>query len=273
MTDSDPRPGADPSASDAAVVPDLVARERRSDRPAVVDAARGRTHSYADVCTTAYKAGNVLRHLGVHDGARVAVEAAPAFQPLTTFLGSALLGAVTAFDAAPGTDARVVVVDARRESEFDLPPGSKLCAFGGAPDRADTTHWEGEVWSENPAFPPATYDPDAPVLAADGATHDHATLLDAARGAVDALDLTADDRVDLRAPLSDPRAVAAGVLAPLLAGGAVRLPVVGAEGGESGEADAAEAATAAVATGDSDPPDAPDVPTLWLADVSLSRSG
>lgn len=266
MTDSDPRPDADPSASDAAVVPDLVARERRSDRPAVVDAARGRTHSYADLCTTAYKAGNVLRHLGVHDGARVAVEVSAAFQPLTTFLGSALLGAITSFDAAPGTDARAVVVDAGRESAFDLPPGSKLCVFGGAPDRADTTHWEGEVWSENPAFPPATYEPDAPVLAADGATYDHATLLDAARGAADALDLTADDRVDLRAPLSDPRAVAAGVLAPLLVGGAVRLPAAEFESGDDGAADAGGAATAAVVIDESGES---GVPTLSLADVSL----
>lgn len=249
-----------PDPVDAAVVPDLVARDRRSGRPAVVDARRGRTLDYRDVCTTAYKAGNVLRHLGVHEGARVAVEPTAAPQPLLAFLGGALLGATVGFDAAPGTDARAVVVDTAREPEFDLPPGSKLCTFGDAPDRPDTTHWETEVWSENPAFPPLEYDPDDAVLAADGRTYAHAALLGAARDAAGALGPDADDRVDLRAPLADPRAVAAGVLAPLLVGAAIRLPADDRSAGAD-----APAATAAVVGPDA----APDVPAVSLPDVSL----
>lgn len=249
----------DPGRADATVVPDLIARDRRSDRPALIDAARDRTYGYDEFCTTAYRTGNVLRHLGVHGGARVAIEARAAPQPLLAFLGSALLGATAGFDAAPGTDARAVVADTDREAEFDLPPGSKLCTFGDPPERADTTHWETEVWSENPAFPPVEYDPDAPVLAADGGIYDHAGLLAAARDAAAALTLAAADRVALCAPLSDPRAVAAGVLAPLLVGAAVHLP------GDDAAPDA-PAATAAVGAG---PPAPSDVPTLSLADVSL----
>ncbi|QZP38329.1 AMP-binding protein [Halobaculum magnesiiphilum] len=236
------------------LVGDLVDRERRSERPALYAAALDRTYSYFDLCNTAAKAGNVLSHVGVREGDRLVVDADHHPQAVFTFLGAALLGAVTEFasDIDPECDARAVVVPVEREGEFDLPGGSKLVAFGGDPDRPGTTHWEAEVWSENPAFPPTFHDPADPVLrgrvgdavgdaagdtagdaggdgTGDGGSDDaraysHADLLAAAGEAVDALDLDADSRVAVRAPLSDPRAVAAGVLAPLVAGGAIALP-------------------------------------------------
>ncbi|WP_284013752.1 hypothetical protein [Halobaculum litoreum] len=94
------------------------------------------------------------------------------------------------------------------------------------------------MWSENPAFPPTFHDPADPVLRDPDAdrTYSHAELLDGARDAAATLELDADSRVAVRAPLTDPRTVAAGVLAPLLVGGAVALP----------EGDAPLDATAAV---------------------------
>lgn len=224
------------------LVGDLVDRDRRSERPALHAAELDRTYSYFDLCNTAAKAGNVLSHVGVRAGDRLVVDAEPRPQTVFTFLGAALLGAVTEFesDIDPECDARGVVVPVEREREFDLPGGSKLVAFGGGPDRPDTTHWEQEVWSENPAFPPTFHDPADPVLRdadADRA-HSHENLLAAARDAADALALDADSRVAMRAPLRDPRAVAAGVVAPLVAGGTIALPV----------GDAPLEATAAVST-------------------------
>ncbi|SHH64039.1 AMP-binding protein [Halobaculum gomorrense] len=249
--------------ADPTLVGDLVTRERRSDRLALHAAELDRTYSYFDLCNTACKAGNVLSHLGVREGDRVAVAPEPLPEPVLTFLGAALLGAVTEFDADidPESDARAVVVPAERESEFDLPGGSKLCVFGGAPDRPDTTHWEQEVWSENPAFPPTFHDPADPVLGdADGdRTYSHADLLEAARGVADALDLGADSRVAVRASLSDPRAVAAGVLAPLRVGGAIALP----------DGDAGLDATAAVVPGDADDADVPEGRSIGVGSVSL----
>ncbi|MFB6124259.1 MAG: acetyl-CoA synthetase [Haloferacaceae archaeon] len=204
------------------VVGDIVARERRSDRPALRVAARGRQYSYRDLCTTSWKAGNVLRYLGVHGGDRVDVAPVPSPQPLFTFFGSALLGAVAAFDElGPGS---VVVVPADREPEFDLPPGSDLVVFGDDPADPAVTHWEGTVWSENPAFPPVTVAPSSPALRTSTDAYTHRDLLDAAGRVADAAGLDDSSSVAVRASLSDPRTLVAGVLAPLSVGGNVVLP-------------------------------------------------
>jgi hypothetical protein len=118
----------------------------------------------------------------------------------------------------------VVLVPVDREAEFDLPPGSNLAVHGGAPSAPGTTHWEQEVWSENPAVHPADVSPADPALATADRRFDHAELLSAARDAVDAASLTADDEVAVRGSLGHPGVVAAGVLAPLLAGATVVFP-------------------------------------------------
>jgi hypothetical protein len=208
---------------DVAVVGDLLARERRGPDTALFDATRGKARSYRDVCTTAYKAGNVLRYLGVDGGDTVAIAPEPRPQPIFTFLGATLLGAVTRF--AVTVDAAAVVVPAAEESAVSPPPGTKLAVYGDAPASNETVHWEETVWSENPAFPPTPVDPSDPVLVApDGSTRDHRRTLEAARSVVEEWELGRDDGVALRAPLSDPRTVAAGVVAPLSVGGHVVLP-------------------------------------------------
>ncbi|WP_148415807.1 AMP-binding protein [Haloferax sp. KTX1] len=205
------------------VIGDLMARDRRSDRLALRVDGPGRTYTYHDLITTSYKAGNVLRYLGVRKGARVAVDPVSLPEPLLTFLGAAQLGAVTAFD--PAVEARATVVAVARESEFDdLPPGQKLAVFGGPPSSPATTHWEQEVWSENPAVHPEVVAPDDPALVADDREFAHGDLLDAARKVVADFDLEADDAVAVRSSLSHPGTVVAGVLAPLLAGGTIQIP-------------------------------------------------
>ncbi|CQR49905.1 MULTISPECIES: AMP-binding protein [Haloferax] len=205
------------------VIGDLMARDRRSDRLALRVDGPARTYTYHDLITTSYKAGNVLRYLGVRKGARVAVDPVSLPEPLLTFLGAAQLGAVSAFD--PAVEARATVVAVARESEFDdLPPGQKLAVFGGPPSSPATTHWEQEVWSENPAVHPEVVAPDDPALVADDREVTHGDLLDAARGVVADFDLEADDAVAVRSSLSRPGTVVAGVLAPLLAGGTIQIP-------------------------------------------------
>jgi acyl-coenzyme A synthetase/AMP-(fatty) acid ligase len=213
---------------DASVVGDLLARERRGPETALYDAARDRCRSYRDVCTTAYKAGNFLRYLGVDGGDTVGIAAEARPQPLFTFLGGALLGAVTRFDASAdaAADAAALLVSVDAEASVSAPPGTKLAVYGGAPARPDTVHWEETVWSENPAFPPTPVDPADPLVAAAGGseTHSHASVLAAARDVVEEWGLGPGDGVAVRASLSDPHTVAAGVVAPLLAGGHVVLP-------------------------------------------------
>ncbi|MFB6160490.1 MAG: acetyl-CoA synthetase [Haloferacaceae archaeon] len=223
-------------ARDAAVLGDLVARERRAPGTALrafPPDGPDRTYSYRDLATIAWKAGNFLRYLGVR-GAREAadpddsgrvVEVAPdpLPEPVATVLGAALLGAVVRLDPRGDGAARATVVHADDQGAFDPPPGTKLAVYGGEPARPGVEHWETAVWSENPRVHPATVEPgDAAILA--GSRYAHRDLLGAARGVVDSLSLAAGDRVAVRASLADPRAVVAGVLAPLLAGGTVVLP-------------------------------------------------
>jgi acyl-CoA synthetase (AMP-forming)/AMP-acid ligase II len=247
---------------DPALVGDLVARERRTGHTALRALVDGldRTYSYRDLCTTSYKAGNFLRALGVRgatgpndDRGTVAVTPDPAPEPVLTFLGAAQLGAVTRFEPRSDGDARVTVVHAADESAYDPPAGSKLAVYGDPPERPTTDHWEGQVWSENPAVQPATVDPSAPALvgAGEGArAHSHRDLLAAASAVADRLLLSPDAAVAVRASLADPRTVVAGVLAPLLVGATAVFP------------DETERGDVAVGGG-------PEPTTLALSDVPL----
>lgn len=222
-------------ATDATTVGDLLARERRTEGlalRALTPDGLDRTYSYRDALTTAWKAGNFLRHLGVRgvaeapDGriSTVEVEPDPLPEPVLTFLGAAGLGARTAFDPRADGRARVTVVGVDEAERYDPPPGSRLVVYGGAPESPAVEHWEQEVWSENPRAHPARIDPDDAVLVAADERHSHGTVLGAARRVVETAGLEPGDRVAVRASLADPRVVVAGVVAPLYAGSAVVFP-------------------------------------------------
>jgi hypothetical protein len=215
------------------VLGDLVARERRSDRTALRTAG-GRRYSYHDFCTTSYKAGNFLRYLGVRAGDTVAVEPDPLPEPILTFFGALQLGAGTRFDpgvsrAGAGSDApsdppRATVVPVDRENEFSLPPGHKLAVYGGSPASPEVAHWEQEVWSENPAFPPTEVDPASPALVTAAGAATHEDLLTVARRVVAETGLGDRDEVAVRGSLSHPGVVGGGLIAPILAGATVVFP-------------------------------------------------
>ncbi|EJN61168.1 class I adenylate-forming enzyme family protein [Halogranum rubrum] len=202
---------------------DLVARDRRSSALALRVPALDRDYSYRDFCTTAWKAGNFLSFLGVRGGGRVAIEPDPLPEPLLTFFGAALHGATTTFDTTD-TDVRALVVPWDREDDFADVPGTKRVVYGDPPSDPGVSHWEKDVWSENPAFPQTDVDPASPVLASGGDEYSHRALLTAAARVVEDVGLTADDDVVVRDPLTDPGVVAAGVLAPLSVGATVVFP-------------------------------------------------
>jgi hypothetical protein len=213
---------------DHRVLGDLLARDRRSDRPALLAPAERRSYTWRDLCTTSYKAGNVLRYLGVRHGSVVAVAPEPGPDPVLALLGAAHLGAVVRFHQPTGESLerdppRVVLVPAARESEVETAPGTNLAVYGGSPADPSTTHWEAELWSENPAVHPTDVAPDDPVLAVDGRQFAHGRLLEAAEEAADRVDLSAEDAVAVRGPVGDSRVLAAGVFAPLAVGGSFVL--------------------------------------------------
>lgn len=210
------------------VVGDLLARDRRSDSPALV-IGDGRQRSYHEILTNAYKAGNVLRYLGVGSGHTVAVAPVPSLPPVLALFGAAQLGAATRFDPELGIENgdRVVLVPASEEAEYEPAPGTNLVVFDGEPTAPETTSWEESVWSENPAFPPTDVDPGSTLLESPGGAVTHAEALAGATEVAERYGLAADSRVVVRAPLSHPGTIVAGLLAPLVVGGSVVL--IGAE--------------------------------------------
>jgi acyl-coenzyme A synthetase/AMP-(fatty) acid ligase len=198
----------------AAVVGDLLARDNRRSQPAVEFPAVDRQMSYRDFITTAYKSGNVLRYLGLSADSTLAVDPSLNPEPLLAFLGAAQLGATTTFD--PTADARVRLVPVAEESAYESSEG-RLAVFGGSPEATTTTHWEQEVWSENPAFPPTQVDPESTVLVAGDETYSHRRLLAMAERIVDELELKRESRLAIRTPLSRPETIG-GAVAALLAG-------------------------------------------------------
>lgn len=207
---------------------DLVARDRRSDRPALY--TPDREMDYRRFCTTAWKASNYLRHLGVGDARGVAVLADASPPPLLTFVGAALLDTPTQFvddtadlpAAIDAVDARAVLVPAGVEEAVDPPAGTTLTVHGGDPSAATTENWEEGVWSENPAFVPSTATSASTVLLTVDGPVSHGALLRTGKRIASDLGLDANETVHLRGSLADPRLVA-GVVAALSVGGAVRL--------------------------------------------------
>ena len=205
---------------------DVVSRERRSDATALRTDPTDRAMSFHDFCTTAWKAGNFLRYLGVRTDDRIAVAPDPRPEPILSLFGAALLGARTQFgveDAVSADDARarVLVTPAEREATLSVPAESRLPVYGGVPEQSRTAHWEGDVWSENPAFPPTTVDPTSAVLELVDGSYTHESLLTAARDVANAYGLEEGSTVAVREELSASGTIVAGILAPLLTGATV----------------------------------------------------
>jgi len=247
---------------EARVLGDLVARGRRSEAPALRAPASGREYDYRRLCTNAWKVGNFLRHLGVRGGCGVAVAAEPTPEPVLALFGAALLGGVTRYvplgagrtghdhdhdhDLPDGVRAVVAPVDGLGAAPGR--PGRERVVYGGAPDDPAVAHFERDVWSENPTEPPDRVDADDPALRAAGSEYDHASLLEAGREAADRWSLSPGEAVAVRAPLTHPGTVAAGVVAPLLEGGVVVLA-------GDGPTTADRAVVAGAGPDDPDPPE------------------
>jgi hypothetical protein len=224
------------------LVGDLLARDRRTRDTALVT-PDGRERTYHDLITNGYKAANVLRYLGVRAGATVAVDPTPGFHTTLAFLGAAAVGAPVRFDPEAGIEAgdRVVLAPVATADALDPAPGTNLAAFGGSPERPETTHWEQELWSENPGTPPSDVGPDDAVIRDGPGDVTHRRLCAVADSFAEEHGVGTGSRVVLRASFADPGAVAAGVVAPLSRGGTAVL---------AGHDSAADSDSAAEALGD-----------------------
>lgn len=218
------------------VLGDLVADARERDGPLFESSERAAPYSYADFATNVWKTGNLLRHYGVREGARVAVAVGPKApddgdepgwlgdtpDPVLAVLAAAVDGAILDPDPPGAVDATVLIAPNDWIDDYALGPGTKALAYGGPPEEPTVAHLEREAWSENPLEPPADVGPGDPVLAADE-TYSHGDLLAASRRVVAEESLDEGDAVVIRAPLTDPGALVAGVIAPMRVGASVLL--------------------------------------------------
>lgn len=204
------------------VLGDAIGRDRRSSDTALRAPAVGRSYDYRRFCTSAWKVGNFLRHHGVRGGAGVAIASDPLPEPVLTFYGAALLGAVVRFDPAE-TNPKALVVPESEVASHDPEPGTKVIAYGARAEDPSVAYFERDVWSENPTQPPDRVEPSDPLIATDGATYTHEAVIAAAEGVIDDVGLESDDEVAVRGAFSDPGVVAAGLVAPILAGGTIVL--------------------------------------------------
>jgi hypothetical protein len=200
---------------------DVVGSLDDPERPAL---RAGRVHDARELRSRVYKTGNALRHRGVREDARVAILDVPAPAALHTLLGSALLGATVEFDPDRVVDARVLAGPTQELGGYDLPAGGQRVGWGEPPVDPSWMYFERDVWSENPAFPEHSITSETELL--DGVTH--GDVVAAADDVAAEFDVT--DAVALRAPLSHPGTVVAGVVAPLVAGASIVLPPDGGTG-------------------------------------------
>jgi hypothetical protein len=210
-----------------AVLGDCVARDRRSDRPALRHPASDRAYDWRRFCTTAWKVGNYLRNEGVREGATVGIAADRVPEPVLTLVGASSLGATVRFDppeTGPQGELKALVVPTARVDDYDYPAGTRYVAYGEQPADPSYAYFEREVWSENPTAPPDIVSPETALLAVDGRAVSHTAGLAAAREVVGDWGLDTETTVAVRGPLTHQGVVAAGVVAPLLAGGEILLP-------------------------------------------------
>lgn len=207
------------------VLGDLVARERRSAAPALTAPATGRRYDYRRFCTSAWKVGNFLRHLGVRDGVTVAVADDPVPETVLSFYGAALLGAAVRF--GPSTDVaddvQAIVVPASELDAYETGPSTRRVVYGDAPEDPSVSYFERDVWSENPTEPPDLVAPRERLLETEASTYSHGEVLGAARAAVDSIALDSDTTVAVAGSFVDPEVVVAGLVAPVLAGATLEV--------------------------------------------------
>ena len=195
---------------------------------------RSRSWSGEQFCVDAWKAGNLLRHYGIREGTTVGLfdgtgaeetdtSETPNPQAIIALFGAWTLGASVAAEPASLDGLDVLVGPADRLDGRELPPGCKAMGYGGRPEDPTVAHFEGERWSENPVQFPADVESADPALQVEGDEWTHAELLAAGRRVREEYDIDPDDRVALSASLSDPGAIIAGTLTPLLASATITL--------------------------------------------------
>lgn len=202
------------------VLGDAIGRERRSNAPALSAPATGRQYDYRRFCTSAWKTGNFLRHLGVRSGVGVAIDDDPVPETVLTLYGAALLGGVVTFGPPRevGSETRAIVAPAAKIDEYEAGPQTKRVVYGDPPEDPSVSYFERDVWSENPTESPNHVDPEDPLLHAGSDEYSHAEALASTRAVIDRYKINSESTVAVRGSFSEPSVVIDGLIAPVVAG-------------------------------------------------------
>ncbi len=202
------------------VLGDAIARDRRSDSTALSAPAVGRRYDYRRFCTSAWKTGNFLRHVGVRNGAGVAIADDPLPEPVLTLYGAASVGAIVSFapPRAVEREVRALVVPAADAERYSFGPETKQVVYGDPPTDPTVSYFERDIWSENPTEPPDHVEADDTLLRTTEDSYTHAETLRAARAVIDRHGIDERDTVAVRGSLAEPTTVIAGLVAPIVAG-------------------------------------------------------
>ncbi len=217
----------------------VVAAGRQRDEAALDVRSRPVPYSYHDLCTNIWKAGNLLGHYGVHGIGELAVVVGPkteennvpfssqrgrldSAEALLALFGGAIIGAVVDLTPTEPIDAPAVVAPAH--APIETAPGCSRLSYGGPPTDPAVSHFERELWSENPIEPPETVVPEDDALRIEESVWTHEQLLSAAADVIEEYSLDATTRVVLETGIIEPDAFIAGILAPLAVGATVVLP-------------------------------------------------
>jgi len=210
----------------------LVAAGREREGAALDVRSLTAPYSYRDLCTNVWKAGNLFGHYGVAGVGELALvvgskrEAGSsrldAAEPVLALLGGAIVGATVELDPDEPVDAPALV--APHHHEVETAPGCSHLVYGGPPTDPQLSHFERELWSENPIEPPERVEPDDSAFRLDGEEWTHAQLLEAAADVVERYELSTASELLLETHLDDVGTVVSGVLAPMSVGATVVVP-------------------------------------------------
>jgi hypothetical protein len=183
---------------------ELLARERRSEAIACRLGRDDRVYDYDRFLTTAWQAGNYLRHLGVREGVVVGIAEDPIPETLLAALGTGLLGATAWFDPPLGADLRAVIAPADEIESHATTPGRQLVAYGESVADPSIERFEEGLWSENPTMPPERPGPETTILTDGNRSYSQRQLLEAATRFAKLDEVEAGTDVVVRAALGDP---------------------------------------------------------------------
>ncbi len=215
-------------------VPAVLRATRTRDGIAFDPRDRAIPQQYQDFVTTVWKAGNLLSQFGLPGAGSVAVALGSADAgigdcflgespaPLHALLGGLAVGAPVNPSPSTPVDAAVLIAPATCLEDYHPEPGCAVLAYGSAALPTGVGHFERQCWSENPTEPPESVQKDDVAIETPTGRRTHEELISAADRVRSTVGLSRDDVVALATPVNSPGAVAAGVLAPLMAGATIR---------------------------------------------------